>query len=304
MLVVVLACGCGRIGYDLLDEGADGGTGEVSDAYVAGVTEVSDGLAWDEAVDSPADVADSRDGTGCVTSPETNFCTNIPLLSATPVIDGVLDCGPALVPMTPVGWTGPAPLPPFPAGNSASLALAWRLDGLYVFIAVTTPAAIPADASSPVFYGAGVEIFVDSDGIFPVAPTFDDPGAIQLVVAAPPSQSTPGTRGEGYRNATDQGPWTSTDFSTFATPTGFVFEGFLVAADLGLTHWSLSSLSEIGLDVAIDVSYTTAAMTGPQGHRVGQYFLHVAGPPVGDASAIGTPFQDPRSWCTPLLDGP
>lgn len=78
-------------------------------------------------------------------------------------------------------------------------------------------------------------------------------------------------------------------------------EGFRNAADLGLVTWPLSAGKRIGFDVVVDVSYTTAAMTGPQGHRVGQYFLHVAPAPAGDAAPIGTPFADPRSFCTPTL---
>jgi|HubBroStandDraft_1064217.scaffolds.fasta_scaffold12031_6 hypothetical protein len=303
ILVVTLACGCGRIGYDLLAGPMEGGPPGLPDATMRGAEASADVQAeGHETVEAAgmleADVADSPLEGGCVTSPDIDYCSGLPLLPAPPVIDGVLDCGPALVPLVPVDWSGPAPLPPFPAGNSASLAAAWRPDGLYVFMSVTTPAAIPADLSSPVYYGAGVEVFVDSDGLFPAAPNYDNPGAIQLVVAAPPSQTMPGTWGEGYRNAVDQGPWASTQFSTFPTPTGFVFEGFVVAADLGLATWALASAIQIGFDVAVDVSYTTAAMTGPQGHRVGQYFLHVG------ASPIGLPYSDPRSFCTPLLDGP
>ena len=54
----------------------------------------------------------------------------------------------------------------------------------------------------------------------------------------------------------------------------------------------------VGFDVGVDVSYTTPSMTGAQGHRVGQYFLNVGMPP------IEPPFEDVRSFCTPVLDGP
>lgn len=77
-------------------------------------------------------------------------------------------------------------------------------------------------------------------------------------------------------------------------------EGFVVAADLGVAIWSLSAGANIAFDVAIDVSLTAASTTGPQGHRVGQYFLHVGTAPV-DAAPIGTPFADPRSFCSPTL---
>jgi hypothetical protein len=308
------AGGCGRIGFDPTTEDA----GRAADAAVDGRASsglrdaASDGFgeaAFDGPPDAPLDVAiadaqvaDAADAT-CTVSTVADYCAALPPLPAAPIIDGVLDCGPALVAIAPVDWNGPPPLPPFPTGNSAELAAAWRPDGLYVFVNVTTPAAFPAEAADPVFYGAGVEVFVDDDGVYASAPTYDDPGAIQLVVAAPPDSTTTGRRAEGFRNAADEGPWASTQFGTFPSPTGFVLEGFIVAADLGLASWMLAAGDTIGFDVSIDVSFTTAAMTGPQGHRVGQYFLHVE-PPVGDAAAITTPYQDPRAFCTPSLAAP
>jgi hypothetical protein len=309
------AGGCGRIGFDPTTEDA----GRAADAAVDGRASspprdaASDGFG-EAAFDGPpdatpdvtiadvqvADAADAAADATCTVSTVADYCAALPPLSAAPIIDGVLDCGPALVAIAPVDWNGPPPLPPFPAGNSAELAAAWRPDGLYVFVSVTTPAAFPAEATDPVFYGAGVEVFVDNDGVYASAPTYDDPGAIQLVVAAPPDATTTGRRAEGFRNAADEGPWASTQFGTFPSSTGFVFEGFIVAADIGLASWMLAAGDTVGFDVSIDVSFTTAAMTGPQGHRVGQYFLHVEAP-VGDAATITTPYQDPRAFCTPPL---
>jgi hypothetical protein len=329
---------CGRIGYDLLAEAkgpssldagvardgsaeapasldglADGAVGvedagSVDDADTADVAsaDVLDAYPFDafDATDALADVAAEAGPDAdamCMVSTVTDYCSAIPPLLAPPVIDGVLDCGPALVPVTPQDWSGPSPLPPFPPGNSCELAAAWRPDGLYVFIAVTTPAYFPADTGSPIYDGAGVEIFVDNDGVYANAPTYDNPGTIQFIVPAPPSGATVSTRADGLRNSVDFETWTSSQFGVYPTPAGFTFEGFIGAADLGLTSWSLASGSAIGFDIAIDVSYTTSAQTGTQGHRVGQYFFHVAPPPVGDAAAIGLPFQDPRAFCTPTL---
>ena len=120
-------------------------------------------------------------------------------------------------------------------------------------------------------------------------------GTIQLVAEAPRSVSTPGRVGEGYRNTVDQGPWASSQFGTFSTASGFVFEGFVAGADLGVPTWAPASGGHIGFDVSVDVSFTTAAMTGSVGHRAGQYFFHVA------PSPIGLPYADPRSFCTPIL---
>ena len=53
---------------------------------------------------------------------------------ATPVIDGELDCGPAAVAITPVGWNGTTTLP---SSHSARVAAAWRPNGIYVYVEVT-----------------------------------------------------------------------------------------------------------------------------------------------------------------------
>jgi hypothetical protein len=302
---------CGRIGFDPLPE--DGGSAaDASIDHEGPPDALADTTTTDGFADAPGEAtddaepndatssADSAADAACVVSQVVDYCAALPPLPAAPVIDGVLDCGPALVPVTPLDWNGPPPLPPFPAGNSTELAAAWRPDGLYVFMAVTTPSATPADPADPVFYGAGVELFVDNDGVYASAPTYDDPGTIQLVVAAPPDAMTTSRRAEGFRNAADEGPWASTQFGAFPSATGFVFEGFVAAADLGLPSWSLASAQRIGFDVGVDVSFPTASTTGPQGHRVGQYFLHV-GAPVDDASPPGAPYSDPRSFCTPTL---
>jgi hypothetical protein len=313
---------CGRIGYSLLpeepgrnptdassdrsvrntvdagrsDATADGGVDATEDSPAP----EADGGPEDALSDATLDATDGGGEAGCPDSDVTDYCDAIPPLPSPPVIDGVLDLSPCfLVDMTPEFWSGPSPLPPFPAGNSTQIAAAWRPNGLYVFLAVTTPAYFPADADAgePVFYGAGVELFVDSDGVYTDPPNYNDPGTIQIVVTAPSSPSGPTQRAEEFRNAADEGPWASTQYGTFPTAAGFNFEGFVVAADLGLTTWSLSAGSTIGFDVAIDVSFTTASMTGAQGHRVGQYFFHVAPADAG----IGAPFADPRSFCTPTL---
>jgi hypothetical protein len=318
MAIVSGAVACGRIGYGLLPE--EGEAGKPFDASVDHFTardapsdvveapdapvpvDGGDAAPGDDAsLDSEAESEAPEAEAGCSDADVTDYCNGLPAMTTVPVIDGVLDLSPCfLVDMIPQFWSGPPPLPPFPPGNSTQIAVAWRPDGLYVFLAVTTPADFPADASDPVFYGAGVELFVDNDGVYADAPSYDNPGTIQIVVTSPASATAPSERAEEFRNATDEGPWTSTQFGTFPTATGFVFEGFVVAADLGLTTWTLASGANVGLDVAIDVSFTTAAMTGSQGHRVGQYFFHVAPADAG----IGAPFADPRSFCTPVLSGP
>jgi hypothetical protein len=278
------------------DTGSAGGDAENEASSGTSAMDVTNGDAnpQSETGSGDATMGDAAEGgdASCVTSQVSDYCAFIPALPAAPVIDGVLDCGPAALNMVPQDWSGAAPLPSFPEGNAALLAAAWRADGLYVFIAVTTPAAFPANAGSPPYDGAGVELFVDSTGVYPNAPSYNDPGTIQLAVEAP-SSATGSTRiGERYRNAIDQGPWSSTQFATFPTPSGFNFEGFVAAADLGLSSLTLASGDTVGFDIAVDVSFTTASMTGADGHRVGQYFLHVGSAP---------PYSDPRSFCAPTL---
>lgn len=278
----------GQVG--VLDAGAadaDAAAGNADASAADGSADATGGM--DAAVEASAPADSSAEDAPCAYAAVTDYCTTIPALSAPPLIDGVLDCGPVLATMTAEGWTG---TPPLPSGNSASIAAGWRPDGLYVFVAVTTPAVIPADPGTPPFDGAGVEIFVDSNGMYPNAPQYDDPGAIQLVAEAPGAGASSAAVGEGYRNAVDQGPWASTQFATFPTASGFVLEAFVAAADLGLASWSLASGAQVGFDVAVDVSYTSAATTGAQGHRAGQYYLNVGVAP------IGPPYDDPRAFCT------
>jgi hypothetical protein len=267
-----------------VDAGLDVGSEEASDAsFDTGALDAASEAASDGSVDGAPDGS-------CTTGPATDYCSAIPALPAAPVIDGALDCGPALVPMTPRGWNGPSALP---AGNSASIAAAWRPDGLYVFVEVVTPVVIPADPGTPPYYGSGAEVYADSKA--PSSSTYENPGAIQLVAAAPPTGATRAVVGEGYRNAVDQGAWSPAEFATFPTSTGFVLEAFVVAGNLGLSSWALASGGSIGFDVAVNVSYPDASTTGGQGHREGQYYLHVG------ATGMGAPFADPRSFCVPTL---
>jgi hypothetical protein len=358
VVLPVAAGGCGRIGYDPLPEvPADGAprprdaTADVTadgDATQPSALEASDEAATDAAPDGVPDAEDGpADGeadaeSGCATTAAVDYCQSVPPLPAPPVIDGVLDCGPTPVPIVPEDWRGAAPLPPFPPGNSAQVAAAWRPDGLYVFIAVTTPVVIPADPAQLAYYGAGVEVFVDGDGLFTTPGLYDVPGTIQVIVPSPPydpadasatvcpvdaaadaddasdggasedagadaaEAAAPGRRAEVYRNEADLGAWTSSQFGTFPTATGFVFEGFFVAADLGLPSLALAAGGQVGFDFAVDVSFPDYCTTGLEGHRAGQYFMNVAttaADAAEDAAPIGPPFADTRSFCTPTLAG-
>jgi hypothetical protein len=337
--------GCGRIGYEPLpypsgSEDATATQDAAPDSFAGGAEAEADGAALPEAgEDGAADASDGTADAACITSAVVDYCTKIPPLPAAPVIDGVVDCGPALVPFTPVGWRGAGPLPPFPPGNSASVAAAWRPDGVYVFISAITPFIFPADPTSPVYFGTAAEVFLDDDGAYANPPKYDDPGTIQAIATAPAAQGVDAGsdaatdaqadalagapndshRAALYRNQVLVGPWLSSQFGTFLTPGGFVFEGFFTAADLGLSSWTLASGQTIGFDVAVDVSYPTATMTGAEGHRASQYFFHIGSSAAdagadaardgatdaGDAAAplppVSGPYVDVRSFCNPTL---
>jgi hypothetical protein len=315
---------CGRIGFSLLDLPAiDAGDDGRHDASLADVAAPQDAFATrdasgDDADAEPPDGAtpdaavpdaatpdaeagapdadaapDASDG-GCPTSAIVNYCTALPMLPAPPVIDGVLDCGPALLPIVPVGWSGPGVVP---AGNAAKVAAAWRPDGLYVYAEVTCPELIVAGPGEYAWEGNGVELYVDNDGIFPSSPLYDDAGTTaQLVTEAPDSGTSTSTTGEVWRNAAYVGPWASTQFELYGTSTGYVLEAFIVASDLNLTTWSLSSGAMVGFNLAVNVAYASPTTTGNDGHRLGQFFMYVGPPPDGE------PFSDVRSFCTPTLE--
>jgi hypothetical protein len=196
--------------------------------------------------------------------------------------------------MTPVGWTpsagGSAPST-LPSGNSATIAVAWRPNGLYFFVDVTTPDVISAGTSNPPFYGSAVEIYVDSAD--PTASSYPSTGSIQLVAEAPASGSSASV-GDGYRDTNNVETWSASEFATYTTTSGFVFEGFVSATDLGLSTWTLASGNQLGFDIGIDVSFTNATSTTNQGHRAGEYFLSVG-------SGVGAPYTDPRAFCAPTL---
>ena len=253
-----------------------------------------DATADDAESEAAADAGDAgvTADAACVTSAIVDYCSALPSLPAPPVIDGRLDCGPALLPIVPVSWTGPGVVP---AGNSAKLAAAWRPDGLYVFVEVTDPELIPADNGDPPWYGDGAEIYVDNDGLFPNSPAYDTANTtVQLVTEAPATATSTSQIAETYRAQNASGPWTSTTFEAFGTPTGYVLEAFVTAPDLDLTTWALAPNQNIGFDIAVNVSYPSTT-PGTQGHRLGQYFLFVAPPPAGG------PYVDVRSFCTPTL---
>jgi hypothetical protein len=220
----------------------------------------------------------------------TDWCKKLPELAAPPVIDGVLECPLSLRPVTPLGYTATGT-----PDATADYAIAWYPSGLYFFVAVHDPLVVPAATTDLAWEGDAVELFADSDGFYPVAPAFDDPGTRQFVIAAPAGPG-PSTRGMVYlQGAGASTSWTSTQFVAEPSTDGYVVEAFITAADLGLTTWTLVSQGHLGFDLAIDVSYPTATQTGTEGHRLGQYFFNLAN------SGAKEPYRNVGAFCNPSL---
>src|SRR6516164_8463499 len=113
LLAAAGAFSCGRIGFEPLGEDA----GRLPDASAerdsardapADAPVVEDVTVADSPADAPGAPDASTDAdASCVVSATVDYCTALPPLPAPPVIDGVLDCGPALVAAPPVDWSGP-----------------------------------------------------------------------------------------------------------------------------------------------------------------------------------------------------
>jgi hypothetical protein len=219
-------------------------------------------------------------------------------LPEAPVIDGILDCGLPLVPVAPVAWSGGAS----PPDATAEYAVAWRPEGLYFFVQVTDPSHVPAEVSELSWEGDAVELFIDSDGVYAAPPAYDNPGARQFTIAAPPQAQSAIARAQVWYPGSAGADWTSTQYRAFGTSTGYVVEAFVVGADLGLGALTLAAGGRVGLDLSVDVSYPTdrGADAGSPGNRLGQYYLRVASADAGG----GTPPFDPRAFCVATLSAP
>jgi hypothetical protein len=289
-LTVILASGCGRVGYDLLGgdddvpPDGDGGTGGGD----GGGGDGGGGPGPDARVDGGASGACAE---------VADYCAAIPALAGPPVIDGSLDCG-GLRPVVPVGWNGMGSAPP--AGDASEIALAWAPDGLYVFVRVTDASRVPAPSGQDPYCGDAIELFVDADGAYPSAPGFDEPGTRAFIVVAPPTDVSPSTRAESFGAAGVLAPWTSSQWGAYPVAGGYVVEAFIGAADLGLGNWPLGAGATVGFDLSHDVS-AGSSVPGPCMSRIGQYFLRVTAAAGGCG---GEPFCDVGAFCTPTLLAP
>lgn len=187
-----------------------------------------------------------------------------------------------------------------PPDATAQYAVAWRPDGLYFFVRVLDPSLVPAEPSEFSWQGDEVELYMDSDGTYAAPPAYDNPGARQITIAAPPDAQSSAARAQlwfpGALGTTD---WSSTAFRAYGTPDGYVVEAFVTGPDLGLSTLTLAEGGRVGMDLSIGVSYPAdrGADAGGSGNRLGQYYLRVADPDAGG----GVPPFNPRAFCSPTL---
>jgi hypothetical protein len=246
----------------------------------------------------PADAGSDASDAARPATPVSDYCVQVPALPSPPVIDGVVDGALTLVTIVPLGWTNTGT--PLPRHTTAEYAFAFRPDGLYAFVRVHDPNRQPALAGDSIWRGDSVEIYADDDGSYGSPHVYDNPGSIQIIVAAPESDATPATRATRFREASEVGSWTSTRFGAYPTADGYTVEAFLEASALDRSSWALSSGGHVGIDVGVNVSPSGEGSDGGamvDGRRLGQYFLRVGS---GD-SCNGMPFCTPVAFCNPLL---
>lgn len=252
--------------------------------------------------DAPSDTAaidsspaPSDDAGPCTpqTPASLDVCTAFGALPAPPVIDGVLECGVPLWTMPVVVASGPGPLP---ANVGATVAAAWRPDGLYFFVTVTGagPDRYPAPSSEVAWCGDAVELFVDHDGVFPNAPSYNDPGTAQLVAMAPAATDQVSTSGQVFRDGALIEAWNG-QFVAHATDDGFTVEAFVTAADLGLTSWTLGAGDNVGLDISVDLG---SSQDPGDCARLGQFTIQL---PVYTANNCGAGCNV-GEFCVPELE--
>jgi hypothetical protein len=184
-----------------------------------------------------------------------------------------------------------------PRGHATRYAAAWFDDGVYLYLEVTDPHRNPADPGDQLWMGDGVELFVDADAIFAPAGSYDNPGAIQIIIAAPSDDDTNSSRATRQRPDGVITTWRSSAWVAAPTAGGYVVETMIRAADLDLPSWTLAAGQTIGIDLSHDVSLPVG-QTGSEGNRLGQYFLQVGPAPI---TSQDYPFNNSGVFCEPEL---
>jgi hypothetical protein len=214
-----------------------------------------------------------------------------------PVLDGVVDCG--LVPRAfgAAGWYPTASVG-MPSGMNTRFAAAWREDGIYVYFEVDDPSLYPAAIADGLLYcGDSAEIYLDADGMYANAPTYDSPGTRQFVARVPPQGSTVEHTGEIFNQQIRQAGWNAGSFGIWTRPGGYVLEAFITQADLAVGG-TFTANQHIGLDLGVNVS-TADGSPAECGFRIGQFFLSNGSSTT--SPCFGRPYCDVNAFCAPQL---
>jgi hypothetical protein len=244
-----------------------------------------------QAADASLAVLDARDASEGEASLGPSIlirCDQFIPLQDVPVIDGVLEPNLMLL-----RWVDQS-LPNVPSDIRATVAVAYRPNGVYFFVDVEDPTRDPAPLGTLDYCGDAVELFLDNDGVIQAPPDYDNPGTIQLVVAGPVDAVTPSHRGQRFRHSTDLGAWTSSNFIAVPTARGYAVEAFAVASDLNLGAWTLAPGGKIGWNMSLNIGGPEDAGIDACTTRSQQIHLRLASsgdctPPYCNASALCTP---------------
>jgi hypothetical protein len=227
-------------------------------------------------------------------------CDELVPLERAPVIDGMLEPELALL-----SWLD-SKTPDLPPGMRVDVALAYRSDGVYFFLAVEDPTLDPPPLAALDYCGDGVELYADDDGVIQAPPAYDTPGTVQFIVAGPADPATPSHRGQRFTfpnvpsgDSTDLGDWTSDDFVAVATANGYAVEAFVTASDLDLDAWTLAPGGKIGWNLSFNVGGPQAPGIDACTTRTQQYHFRLA-----NSGACTSPYCNASALCTPTLAMP
>jgi hypothetical protein len=250
----------------------------------------------------PTDASGGTGGTGG-TAPLLTAelrCEQVMPLASAPVIDGVLEPDVALL-----RWLDPS-TPDLPLGMRVDVALAYRPDGVYFYLAVDDPTLDPPPLDALDYCGDGVELYVDDDGVIQAPPAYDSPGTMQFIVAGPSDSATPARRGQRFTfpnipsgDSTDLGDWTSDDFVAVATAGGYAVEAFVVASDLDLDAWTLAPGGKIGWNLSFNIGGPQAPGIDACTTRSQQFHFRLA-----SSGVCAPPYCNASALCTPTLARP
>ena len=285
------------------DAAATDASATLDAAAPADASSMFDAAVTTDAASEPdtSDAAPADAAVGCTPTAARDYCLQLPALASAPQLDGVLDCGPTLIDLPVTGWSSSAATP---TDNHARYAAAWRMDGLYIYVEVDDPLRLPALASDvDPWCGDGVELYADADGQYVSAPDYDNPGAMQLLAAAPAAD--PGTALAvdalyHTRTQTRVANWSAARHVMAPRANGYALEAFIAAADLELSSWTLAAGAKVGFDIAINVSVADASQRVGCGYYLGQYYLRLSKSNCNSDNC--RPYSNAAAFCTATLE--